>query len=259
MLRIVIFVYLGLLLLAITFENQLVYHGTPTESSYQYPGCDEHTIRSRDGVSLHAISIPYPESDRWVIFYHGNAGNLEHRVGFLKELSFQLQRNVFAVDYRGFGKSEGSPSEVALLHDAEDFIDYAVDNLGLRLEHSYIVGRSLGGGLAVQLASKLRFEAMILINTFTSLPGVAKEIYPFLPTHQIMRNRFDSLSVADKIQIPVFQTHDSQDEIVSFENGRTLYDKFKSPKTFWIHENASHNTALPKEFYHALKRFLHSL
>lgn len=258
-LRLVIFVYLGLLLLAVAFEKQLVYHGTPTSLNYQYPGCEEHTIRTRDDVSLHAISIPHPASDRWAIFFHGNAGNLEHRVGFLKELSFQLQRNVFAVDYRGFGKSGGSPSEDVLIHDAEEFVDYAIEHLGLLPEECFVVGRSLGGGVAVQLASKQRFEALILINTFTSLPDVASEIYPFLPTQQIMRNRFDSLSIADTIQIPVFQTHDRQDEIISFKNGRALYDNFKAPKDFWIHENATHNTAMPAEFYQALKRFLRSL
>ena len=258
-LRIVIFVYLGLVLLAIAFEKQLVYHGTPTDSAHRYPGFEEHFISSQDGVLLHGISIDFPVSDKWAIFFHGNAGSLEHRVGFLKELSFKLKRNVLAVDYRGFGKSEGSPSEHALISDAVDFTNYAMEHLTLRPEESYLVGRSLGGGVALQLATKYTFEAMILVNTFTSLTDVASELYPFLPTQQIMRNRFDSILVAEQLQIPVFQTHDTQDEIIPYHNGRALYDRFVTKKAFWVHEDASHNTALPAEFYRALNRFLNAL
>ena len=258
-LRIICGVYIGLVLLAIVFETDLVYHGTPTDSAYHHPGCEEHFIRSRDGVLLHAISVDFPLSDKWALFFHGNAGSLKHRVGFLKELSFELKRDVMAVDYRGFGKSEGMPSEGVLISDAEEFIHYAKEQLGLRTEQCYIVGRSLGGGVAMQLATKHDFEAMILINTFTSLPDVASELYPFLPTHQIMRNRFDSLLVANRIKVPVFQTHGTLDEIIPYQNGRTLHEGLNSPKAFWLHQNASHNTALPPEFFRAFNRFIDAL
>ena len=246
-------------MLAVTFETQLVYHGTPTDSAYRHPGCEEHFIRSVDGVLLHGISIEFPPSDKWALFFHGNAGSLKHRVGFLKELSFELSRNVIAVDYRGFGKSEGFPSEEVLISDAEEFVHYAKKHLGLRTEECYLVGRSLGGGVAMQLATKHNFEAMILINTFTSLPDIASELYPFFPTHQIMRNRFDSLQLANQISIPVFQTHGTRDKIIPYHNGRTLHNEFNTPKAFWVHQHASHNTALPPDFFRALNKFIGGL
>ena len=249
-------VYLGLSLLAIIFESHLVYHGVSTPRDFHYAGCEEHYIRSEDEVTFHAISYKHPNSQHWAIFFHGNAGNLEHRLGFLKELSFETKRNVLAVDYRGFGKSDGSPSETYLKADADSLIRYAEEELRIKLAETYLIGRSLGGGVAVELASKHTFKALILINTFTSLPDVASELYPFLPTHLIMRNRFNSLAITDQIQIPVFQTHGTKDELIPFHNGRQLYDQFEAHKDFWVHKNGTHNSVLPGEFYRNLKQFL---
>lgn len=257
--RILIAVYAGILILAVCFESQLVYHPSQLAAEYRFSGFEEHFVSVTSNHTLHAISFSIPSADKWVIFFHGNAGNLASRQGFIKELALRLKRNILAIDYRGYGKSTGSPSEEALFSDSLEIGNYANTELGIRFDDTLVMGRSLGGAVAVYFASYNEVEAVALINTFTSLPDVALNLYPFLPTNFLMRNQYEVEGRASTLTAPVFQAHAQNDELVPFEIGERLHHAIESEKELFVLKGAGHNSSMPPEYFHRLTAFLKKL
>ena len=119
-----------------------------------------------------------------------------------------------------------------------------------------LLGESLGGGTAVELATGHDHRALVLVFTFTSLPAVAKVHYPWLPTHTLMRTRFDNLSKIGRCRRPVFVAHGTADEVVPFAHGEALFAAANEPKEFLRLDGFTHNLLLGEPFYAGLKRFL---
>ena len=171
-------------------------------------------------------------------------------------LRHQIGESVLIIDYPGYGKSSGSPSEAGCYAAADAAYDWLTKTQGIAGEKIVLYGASLGGGVAVDLASRKPHRALVLIKTFTSAPDVGQHTLPWFPVRWLMRNRFDSLSKITLCKQPIFIAHGDADRIVPFSLGERLFQAAKSKKMFYRLPGADHNDPLPLECYLALKDFL---
>src|SRR5262249_13155038 len=153
------------------------------------------------------------------------------------------------IDYPGYGKSSGAPSERGCYAAADAAHAWLTERAGIAEDHILICGASLGGGVAVDLASRHpRHRALILIKTFTSAPDVGAGVYPWLPVRWLMRNRFDSLAKLDRCRQPIFITHGTADTVIPFAHSERLYQAAHEPKHFLRIEGMDHNDPLPEQY-----------
>ena len=206
----------------------------------QGPGIDL-ALQAQDGTRLHARYIERPGATYTLLYLHGNAGNLADRSDLL-ELFAGLGMHVLALEYRGYGQSDGVPSEVGLYVDARAAYDWAV----ARIPASKLVvwGESLGGGPACELAATRELGGVILQSTFTSIPDMAALSFPFLPVRYLVQTRFDNLAKVPKIRAPLLVIHSRNDELIPFEMGERLYAAAREPKqALWL-DRSGHNDTL---------------
>jgi fermentation-respiration switch protein FrsA (DUF1100 family) len=215
--------------------------GTPADLGLAYE--DVHFTAS-DGVDLNGWFVP-GESAITLLWLHGNAGNISHRLENLRMIRHWLRVSVFIFDYRGYGASAGSPSEAGTYRDAEAAMEYLRTQQDVDPEENLVVfGRSLGAAVAVDLASRHRVRAVILESPFTSVRSMAQQIYPYLPIGMLIRMvaaRYDSLSKIKAVDSPVMVLHGDRDDTVPMENGLELFDAANEPKRFYAIEGAGHN------------------
>ena len=230
---------------------------TPADWGLDY---EEVGLTTADGLELHGWFIPRQGARKVVLFLHGNAGNITHRGESLSVFS-GLGLNVFIFDYRGYGRSQGMPTEEGLYLDAEAAWRYLTDVRGYRASDIIIFGRSLGGAVATQLASRVDPGGLILESTFSSASDVAHQAFPLLSRLVLLRYDFDSVSRLESVQAPVLVLHSPQDDVIPYELGRRLYDAANEPKEFAI-LNGDHNTGFIASRLHyerVLARFLADL
>ncbi len=176
-----------------------------------------------------------------VLILHGNAGNISHRVGYLT-LFNRLHYATLVIDYRGYGKSGGSPNEEGTYRDAEAAWLHLVETRKVNARDIVIVGESLGGAVATWLAAKYPPRALITASAFTSVPALGAQVYPWLPVRLLARIRYDSLDRIAKIAAPVLIAHSRDDEIVPFAHGEALFAAAREPKQF-LAMSGGHNDA----------------
>ncbi|MFV2072764.1 MAG: alpha/beta hydrolase [Thermoanaerobaculales bacterium] len=174
-----------------------------------------------------------------LLFFHGNAGNLSHRAELVLRLA-ALPAEVLIVDYRGYGRSEGRPSEAGLYRDARAAWRYLVEERGLSEDRIVIFGKSLGGAVAVDLATRVKAAGLIVESSFTSVPDMAGRHFPFVPRF-LIRTRMDSLTKIGTIDSPKLFIHSRSDEIVPYALGRRLFEAAPEPKRFYEVVGAGHN------------------
>jgi fermentation-respiration switch protein FrsA (DUF1100 family) len=212
-----------------------------------------------DGVKLHGWYVPH-ENPRAVILYtHGNAGNITNRAYVLETLHDTVGASVLILDYRGYGRSEGAPNEAGVLADARAARAWLAEREGIDEKDVVLLGRSLGGAVAVDLAAKDGTKALILESTFTSIPDMAAYHYSWLPVRFLIRNRLDSLSKIGDYHGPLLQSHGDTDTIVPYESGKRLFEAANEPKEFVRLPRAGHNEPLPRSYYERMVRFLDGL
>lgn len=211
---------------------------TPASINLKY---EDVFFKASDGVELHGWFVPAEEPFATVIYCHGNAGNISHRIEIAKMFN-QINTNFFIFDYRGFGLSKGSPSEKGTYLDAQAAYDYLFSRKDVDPQKVVIFGKSLGGPIAIDLATKVRAAALISESSFTSTKDMARAIYPNLPLWLFMRQRYDAYSKIDKVNIPKLIIHSRNDEIVPFSQGQKLFNKAHQPKEFYIMKGG-HNDA----------------
>ena len=219
-------------------------------------------LTAADGVRLHGWHIP-GESNVTLLWFHGNSGNISHRLDNVLALNRILGVGVFILDYRGYGLSEGRPSEKGLYLDAEAALEYATTELGLDAERDVVLfGRSLGAGVAVEMATRHRVRGVIIESGFTSVRGMAKRADSPLPAFLILpllEARYDSISKIGRIQSPVLVLHGDRDDIVPFEMAEELFAAAPEPKRFYPIRGASHNdtyAAGGESYFDALREFV---
>jgi fermentation-respiration switch protein FrsA (DUF1100 family) len=218
-------------------------------------------LTTSDRVQLHGWFVPGRQDVTW-LWLHGNAGNISHRLENLRLLHDELGINVFILDYRGYGRSEGTPSERGTYLDAEAAVAYLRSRPDVAHDRIIYFGRSLGAAVAVELATRHRPLALILESPFPSVPFMARRTYPFLPVWPLLRTRYDSLTKIGNVQVPLLVLHGDRDSIVPIEAGKKLFDAAREPKQFYTIRGADHNDTYVvggRDYFAALARFLDGL
>ena len=202
--------------------------GTPDELGLDYEAVE---LSTDDGETLHGWFVPAPGAKATVLFFHGNAGNISHRMGYLSML-YSLGYNTFILDYRGYGESSGVPSESGTYRDAQAAWQYVTVKKGIAPSEIVLFGESLGGAVAAWLATRKEPGLLVLVSAFTSVPDMGAKLYPFLPVRLLSRFDYDTLEYLKAVTCPVFVAHSPQDEIVPFTQGQALYEAAPAPKQF---------------------------
>lgn len=214
-------------------------------------------ISTTDGETLHGWFVPAPAAKGTMLFFHGNAGNISHRMEYLL-MFHRLGYNTFIFDYRGYGQSSGSPSESGTYLDAQAAWRYLTEAKGIPPARIVLFGESLGGAVAAWLAMNEKPGALVLASVFTSVPDMAAKIYPFLPVRLLSRFDYNTIEYLRTATCPVFVAHSSQDDIVPFTHGRALYQAAPEPKQF-LELQGGHNSGfifMREDWVEALGKFI---
>ncbi|HEX2896984.1 MAG TPA: alpha/beta hydrolase [candidate division Zixibacteria bacterium] len=178
-------------------------------------------------------------TNKVILFADGNAGNMSYRLESIIFMN-KLGANVLMFDYRGYWKSSGKPSETATYEDARACYDWLIQVKGFKPENIVIFGRSLGGAVAIDLATKVKCGGLIVESSFTSAPEMAAHVFPFFPVRSLSKYKYDSIKKIKNVNCPVLVTHSPDDEIIPFKMGQILFDEAKEPKTF-VQISGGHN------------------
>ena len=236
--------------------------GDPGQAGLEF---EDVFFAASDGVRLHGWFVP-GESRTTLVWFHGNAGNIGHRVDNLSLLHRRTDLSIFIFDYRGYGRSEGNISEEGTYLDGQAALDYIRLQKGRDLETEVILfGRSLGAGVAVEMAARNRVRGLILESAFSSVRGMAKRVYPLLPSAVVasfLKTEYDSLSKIRGVEAPVMVLHGDRDRVVPFEQGLELFAAANEPKRFYTIRGAGHNDTYVvggEEYFDALRDFVRDL
>jgi len=231
---ILVSVWVLLSLLLYLFQPKFVYfpHSeidyTPDMAGLAY---EDIYFKTEDDIELNGWFIPVEGAKRTLLFFHGNGGNISHRLDSLK-IFHELGLSVFIIDYRGYGQSQGTTSEQGTYRDAEAAWRYLTKTRGIADNEIIIFGRSMGGAVATWLASRYTPNLLILESTFTSVADMGKHYYPYLPTQLLARIKYASIDRIGDIQCPILFSHSQTDEIIPFELGVQLFEQAQEPKMF---------------------------
>lgn len=239
----IVFAYLGYSAFLFATQNRLIYfpiekiEATPENIGLSYK---DASFKAGDGITLHGWLVPAENSKGTILFFHGNAGNISHRLDSIAIFN-RLGFSTFIFDYRGYGKSEGKPSEKGIYLDAEAAWNYLTQEKQLQPDKIILFGRSLGGNVAAWLAERYTPAGCILESVFTSAPDLAAELFPLFPARLLCRFKYDALAAIQKLKCPVLIVHSHNDDIIPFAHGQRLYEAAKEPKSF-LKIRGDHNT-----------------
>lgn len=256
--------YAALVALVYLFQARLVYFpqiareiaATPQAYGLAY---EPVTLTTSDGEKLAAWWVPHEGAAGTVLIFHGNAGNISHRLDYLTMFN-RLGYATLLVDYRGYGQSTGSPSEEGTYRDAEAAWQWLTGERGVPARDIVVLGESLGGAVAVWLAARVNPRALVVASCFTSVPDLGAHVYPFLPVRLISRFSYDSLATIRSVKAPVLIAHSREDDIIPFAHGRALYEAAPEPKQF-LEMRGGHNDGfifMRQEWVAQLAAFLES-
>jgi fermentation-respiration switch protein FrsA (DUF1100 family) len=231
--------------IAMLLENKFIYFPSKyPEGIYEdarfIPNLSECWIKTDDGIKIHGWFTHADSAIATLVIAHGNAGNISHRIDLLKRLQ-RMQFNVLMFDYRGYGKSEGSPSEEGVYSDGRAAFDCALHLPGVDPRKIILWGTSLGGAVAVDVATHRRPAGLILESTFSSGRDVARLAYPYLPVQFILRSKFNTIDKIPHIGVPLLQMHGNKDRVIAFQLGKKLFEAAREPKEFYVIEGSDHN------------------
>ncbi|HYR05301.1 MAG TPA: alpha/beta hydrolase, partial [Gallionella sp.] len=229
-------IYAGLMLVLYFFQARLVFYpetgreiiATPGQAGLPY---EDVRLTTSDGIDLYGWFVPAPQPRGTVLFLHGNAGNISHRIDSL-QMFYRLGYSTLIFDYRGYGNSGGKPSEQGTYRDAEAAWRYLTGQRQIPACRIVLFGESLGGAVGAWLAARQKPAALVIASGFTSVPDLARHFYPYLPVRWLTRIRYDTLKNLRAVAAPVLVAHSPEDEIIPFEHGRALYEAAHQPKQF---------------------------
>ncbi len=243
-------------------EQSMIYQPAPYPDGNWTPG-DENLqdahFKSKDGTKLHGWYLPHPNPRAIVLFSHGNAGNLTSRIHTLRSLNKRHGVSVMTYDYRGYGRSAGEPSENGILEDARAARSWLAEASRTPEKEIVLVGRSLGGAVSIDLASKDGARGLVVSSTFTSLPDVGAHHLPWLPTWLVMSQRLNSLAKIRNYPGPVLLSHGDSDQVIPYEHGQKLYEACPGPKQFITLAGGGHNDPPSEQYEVALDQFFRNL
>lgn len=221
---------------------------------------EDVSFSAADGVKLHGWFFPAlpsaPRAHLVLLNFHGNAGNICHRLAYY-EAWLELGLNVLSFDYRGYGQSEGTPSEAGTYLDGQAAYAW-LRQRGFASEHIVLIGESLGGGVASEVAVREKVGGLILQNSFSSIPDVGSDLFPFLPIRLIGSIHYGTVKKLPRIAAPVLIMHSRSDSLVRFHHAERNFAAAKEPKMFW-EIYGPHNGTLdsnPRHYLEGLEAFL---
>jgi uncharacterized protein len=216
-------------------------------------------FQSSDGTKLHGWYVPQENPRAIILYCHGNAGNLTDWTDVVRILHDRVGATVMIFDYRGFGKSEGKSSEGGVLADARAARAWLAKRANCSETDIVLMGRSLGGAVAIDLAANDNARGLVLESTFTSMPEVGKTLFPLLPMRILVRSQFKSIAKIGSYHGPLLQSHGTADRLISYAMGTQLFDRANEPKRFVPIPGGDHNDPQTPEYYVALVAFLDGL
>ena len=214
-------------------------------------------FESADGVKLHAWWVPRKKALGTVLYCHGNTGNISTRIGALAQFR-RLRMNVFAFDYRGYGRSKGEPSEAGVFRDVQAAYDQITGPLSQRPGSVILFGHSLGGAIAIDAALHREVAGLVVQSSFTQVRDMARAVMPWGPLGLIARNEFRSIAKVGLIAAPKLFIHGSDDPTVPLEMGRRLFEAAADPKEWYEIARAGHNDVYHQggwRYFWRLQRF----
>lgn len=255
--------YALLVALVYVFQGRLLYlpsiggrtlQATPDDIGLAF---ENVRLTTRDGVSLHGWFVPARDAERVLLFCHGNAGNISHRLDSIR-IFHDLGLSVFIFDFRGYGQSEGRPTEEGTYRDAEAAWSYLVEARRFPDQRIIVYGHSLGAAIAAQVARGRRPASLILESPFASVTAVASHHYRFLPVRWLSRFEYASAQYVRDVHVPVLVIHSRQDEIIPVAQGREVFEHANEPKSF-LEIIGDHNAGFllsGARYTHGLQQFL---
>lgn len=244
---------LGVILLFLLFVvyavylyfNQSKYVYFPTSAIVAIPSdagllFEDIMLKTSDGISISGWYVPAENQRGTILFFHGNGGNISHRIEFI-EMFYKLNLSTFIIDYRGYGKSEGKPTEEGTYLDAEAAWDYLVEEKKINPSGVILYGRSLGGPIGARLAEKHKPAALILDSTFTSIKDIGAGLYPFLPVRKFFKFEYNTIEYLKGVDCPVLIIHSRSDSYIPFSHARELSEAVDNKKEL-VETLGDHNT-----------------
>jgi len=216
-------------------------------------------FHAADGVRLHGWFFPVnagsPRAHQVLLLCHGNAGNISTRLHFYRAW-LELGINLFTFDYRGYGRSEGRPSEEGTYRDAQATVAWLREK-GFAPGNIIVMGKSLGGGVASELMLREPLGGLILQSTFTSIPDLGCELYPWLPVRWMHRIHYDTVNRLPKIKVPVLLAHSRRDDLIGFHHAERNFKAANKPKEL-LEIGGNHVSVIEdgrEEYLKGLERF----
>ncbi|MCW9024003.1 MAG: alpha/beta hydrolase [Gammaproteobacteria bacterium] len=244
-------------------QSELLYYpdiaGRTLRSTPENLGLDyeDINITTEDNIKLHGWFIPASKSKGTVLFFHGNAGNISHRLRSIRIFN-NINLSVFIFDYRGYGQSEGNITEQGSYLDAEAAWFYLTHTRGIPEENIILFGRSLGGSIAARLASQYQPAAVIIESAFSSVPSMGSRLYPILPVKLLSRFEYNTEEYVKSVSAPVLIAHSVNDDIIPYEEGQTVFSAANHPKHF-LEMRGGHNDGFVmtgEDYTEGIERFI---
>jgi fermentation-respiration switch protein FrsA (DUF1100 family) len=279
--RIMLLLCAGIVIAVMAFEDKLIYFPSRYPDGFWdvdsiqshegeiVPKVEDCYFETSDGLRLHGwLCVPHRKSgslltpvptEMVLLWFHGNAGNITYRYDMIRGM-MELPVEVFIIDYRGYGKSEGKPTERGLYLDARAAWEYLTSTRGIPAERIVVFGKSLGGAPAIDLASHVEPAGLIVQSSFTSASDMAATVLPFFPT-VFLHTKMDSIHKIASVHCPKLFIHSPADEIIPYKLGRRLYEAAPEPREFYEVKGASHNSTYivgGKPYFDAIRRFAKS-
>ena len=256
----ILIIYSLVLIYIYIFQRNLLYH--PKENNYLDNQIDfeykEIFIPVNENIKLKSWIIEKDfKKNKTLIFFHGNAGNLNNRIYKINEL-YNLDINILLVSWRGFSGNKGKPTEKGLYEDARSTIRWIKDQ-GVNLEDIILYGESLGTGIATHIAQNKNFAGLILETPFTSMVQAARNFYPYIPVGLILKDKYKNDEKIKNINIPVLVMHGEVDQIVPFWMGKKMYKLANEPKYSYFSKYDDHMMEYNEKLLNKLKKFIYSL
>jgi fermentation-respiration switch protein FrsA (DUF1100 family) len=229
---------------------------TPTDVGMDY---QDVSIETTDGVTLHGWFIA-GRTSQVLLFFHGNAGNISHRLDSIGQFQ-DLGLSVLIIDYRGYGQSAGRTTERGIYRDADAAWRYLTEGRGIIASDIVIFGRSLGASVASRLASENQPLALIVESSFTSIPDIAQNLYPWLPARWLSRLSHATRDYVRDVRCPILVIHSRDDEIIPFHHGEAIFASANEPRTL-LTIRGTHNDAFlldERAYVEGLRTFLTDL
>jgi len=233
-LSIIAAVYIGMGLLLFLMQSRILYQPsrgyiyTPADFGLKH---EDVSLSTPDGVMLAGWFVAAEGAERTILFCHGNAGNISHRLGTLK-MFHELGLNCLIVDYRGYGDSTGKPTEIGTKIDMLAGFQLLIEEKGMRPEEIILFGRSLGGSIAATIAKDVNPAALVVESAFTSFDDVGAHYYPWLPVRLFSRFDYHTLEAIKQVKCPVLVIHSPEDEIIPYKFGQQIFAAANEPKQF---------------------------